>query len=99
MELFLNDGNFDVNVIDVRDLQDGGIQYLYKFDNGYGASVVKRIGSYGHEEDLWELAVIKFYGDDGNDWGLVYDTKINPDVIGYLSDNDVQEILSGIKNL
>lgn len=32
----------------------GGIQ---RFDNGYGASVVRFTYSYGFEQGLWELAV------------------------------------------
>ena len=34
--------------------------YIFKFDNGIGASVIKHIGSYGYDQDLWELATIKF---------------------------------------
>lgn len=35
----------------------GGIQRIYHFDNGYGASVVRFTYSYGFEQGLWELAV------------------------------------------
>ena len=38
---------------------DTGIQRIYKFDNGYGASVVKHKYSYGGDKGLWELAVIE----------------------------------------
>jgi len=27
-------------------------------DNGYGVSVIKYEGSYGYEQDLWEIATI-----------------------------------------
>jgi hypothetical protein len=37
----------------------GGTIKIYKFPNGYGASVVKTGGSYGGGEGLWELAVLK----------------------------------------
>ena len=37
-----------------------GVQYVFRFENNYGASVVKRLGSYGYDQDLWDLAVIRF---------------------------------------
>jgi len=38
---------------------NGGERKLFEFDNGYGASLVKCPGSYGYEQGLWELAVLK----------------------------------------
>ena len=75
----------------------GGIQYLFKFDNHYGASVVKHKCSYGHGQDLWELAVILF--DECGEWDITYDTDIANDVIGNLSDEKVKDILGKIKSL
>ena len=75
----------------------GGIQKIFKFDNMYGASVVKHKYSYGNELGLWELAVIKYYADD--EWHIVYDTKITDDVIGNLTDDDVCFYLEQIKYL
>ena len=66
------------------------MQYLFRFDNGYGASVVKHHGSYGSYADLWELAVIHF--DDHAEWHLTYDTPITDDVEGFLEDNIKVEI-------
>ena len=42
-----------------------GVRYVFRFENNYGASVVKHLGSYGYDQDLWELAVIRFrkYGE------------------------------------
>ena len=37
-----------------------GVRYVFRFENNYGASVVKHLGSYGYDEDLWELAVLRF---------------------------------------
>lgn len=37
-----------------------GVRYVFRFENNYGASVVKHLGSYGYDEDLWELAVVRF---------------------------------------
>lgn len=74
----------------------GGSQVIYKFDNGYGASVVQHAFSYGSEDDLSELAVLKFNGDE---WDFTYDTEITGDVIGYLTEEDVQELLTQIEKL
>lgn len=78
------------------DIYDG-VQYVFKFDNGYGASVIKFKGSYGHLDDLWELAVIRFDGE--NFWNIVYHTDITDDVIGNLTDDGVNKLLERIQNL
>ena len=72
---------------------NGGIQYKAKFTNGYGASIVQHIFSYGGDEGLWELAVL------GKDGYLCYDTPITSDVLGYLSEEEVNEILDQIESL
>ena len=71
---------------------NGGIQKVYEFPNGYGASVIKHKGSYGYSKGLWELAVL-------NEGELCYDTEITNDVIGHLNDPEVDRILRQIKNL
>ena len=65
---------------------------VYKFDNGYGASVVCNFGSYGAKDGLFEVAVLK--GDD-----ICYDTNITNDVIGWCDFGKVAEILERVKNL
>lgn len=77
-------------------LKLGGVQKLYRFDNGYGASVVKNQCSYGGKKGLWELAVIRWRN---NDFDLVYDTPITDDVLGYLTEEDVQKTLLQIQEL
>lgn len=67
--------------------------HRFKFENGYGASVIKHYGSYGYVEDLFELAVL-----DSND-DLCYETPITDDVIGYLTNDEVLELLERIRNL
>lgn len=79
-----------------RDLR-GGRQVIHKFDNGYGASVVQHRFSYGGEEGLFELGVLSF-SDDGK-WGLIYDTPITDDVLGWLTDEDVEAVLKQIEAL
>ena len=74
----------------------GGVKYIFRFDNGYGASVIKHAYSYGHEEDLWELAVLEF--DHGESY-ICYDTEITDDVIGHLTDEEVHAYLDKIKGL
>ena len=74
----------------------GRYQYVFRFDNGYGASVIKHAYSYGYEEDLWELAVLEF--DHGEEY-LCYDTEITDDVIGHLTDEEVHIYLDKIKGL
>ena len=71
---------------------NGGIQYRNNFPNGYGCSIVKHDFSYGHENDLWELAVT-------TEDGLCYDTPITDDVLGYLSDQEVEDIVDKIEQL
>lgn len=83
------------NIID-KNAKNNGIQYIFKFDNGYGASLVKNPLSYGGEEDLWEIAVLSF---DNNGYKIVYDTSITDDVVGYLDEVEAFEVLCKIGNL
>ena len=75
----------------------GGTQKRYRFPNNYRTSVVKHKYSYGGDEGLWELAVLKF--DNEHNSKIVYDTPITNDVIGWLSDDEVEGILSQIEAL
>jgi hypothetical protein len=77
----------------------GGIQKIYKFDNGYGASVIKCPFSYGSKSDLWELAVVLFDGDAPLNYKINYQTPITDDVLGSLTDLDVEDILVKIGSL
>ncbi|MGH2326547.1 hypothetical protein ACQ7EN_08090 [Leuconostoc lactis] len=56
-------------------------QTLYKFPNGFGASVIFHSGSYGYEQGLCEIGVIDWLGDK---WMLTYSTSVTDDVIGFL---------------
>ena len=70
----------------------GGVQARIKFENGYGASVIKSSFSYGGNQGLYELAVL--FEDD-----ITYNTPITDDVLGYLSEDDVTEHLKQIQEL
>lgn len=77
-----------------------GVQKIYKFDNNFGASVVKHTFSHGHKNDLWELAVVAFTDDkDVFKFNLRYDTHITSDVVGYLKQEDVDDLLKDIQAL
>ena len=76
---------------------NGGIQYIFKAPNGYGASIVQHQFSYGHEQGLWELAVTKYTSE--KDWNICYDTHITSDVLGHLTDEEVESTLEAIKAL
>ena len=74
--------------------KNGGTQTIYRFDNGYGASVVCHSFSYGTE-----MAVVKFTGSDLQDFDICYTTGITDDVLGHLSPADVDRYLARIEQL
>ena len=71
-------------------------QTIFKFPNGFGASVIIGIYTYGGDQGLYELAILKFHGDN---YHLDYSTCITDDVIGYLEPKDVRKLLMRIKRL
>lgn len=73
-----------------------GIQYLGFFPNGYGVSIVNHELLFNGKRGDWELAVII-----GNTekFVLTYDTPITEDVLGSLSDDDVNEICIKVSEL
>ena len=79
-----------------------GVQKIYRFPNGFGASVIRAgeggswTGSYGAEDGLWELAVLKW---DGEKSRLTYETSITDDVMGRLTQENVDDILKDIHKL
>lgn len=68
-------------------------QKIYKFGNGYGASVVCNTMSYGGNQGLFEVAVLDLAGD------IVYDTPVTNDVVGFLDFAGVADVLQQIQNL
>jgi hypothetical protein len=69
-----------------------GIHSIVTFDNGYGASIIKTDRSYGGKDGLYELAVLF-------DGLISYDTPITNDVIGFLTEDGVIELLQKIEAL
>jgi len=70
-----------------------GDQLLYKFKNGYGASVIHSQYLYGGDSGLLELAVL------GKDGRISYDTPITNDVVGHLDADEAFDILKRIEKL
>lgn len=77
---------------ETRPLRDGE-QRKFRFENGYGASVVRHQYSYGGPEGLFELAVLDRSGH------LTYDTPVTSDVEGWLTEDAVQSLLAAIEAL
>lgn len=69
-----------------------GIQYVFKFDNNYGASVIRHQYSYGGLKGLWEIAVLK-------DDELDYTSPITNDIVGWLDQDGVTDTLFQISKL
>ena len=87
-----------LKVIPTRN-RPGDTQLIYRFRNGYGASVVQNGTSYGADGKLWELAVIRFENAADNSWDLCYTTPITNDVMGYLDPEDVITYLNRVGDL
>ncbi|MCH4983960.1 hypothetical protein AB4G91_01440 [Macrococcoides goetzii] len=71
---------------------NNGDQYLFKFENGYGASVVNHSFSYTKGNEDFEVAIL------WNDH-ITYDTHITDDVLCYQSIDDVIDVLKKVKLL
>ena len=70
-----------------------GYKKVYKFGNGYGASVVCNQFSYGGDKGLFEVAVLDMAGN------IVYDTPVTGDVLGFLDFDGVAKTLQEIQSL
>ena len=64
---------------------------IYKFDNGYGASVIN--DGYGRESGLCEIAVLD------SDGHLTYSTPITSGVLGWQTQEEVEAVLTAIESL
>jgi hypothetical protein len=88
--------NFGDLIFYPHDNMPDGIAARHFFPNGYGVSVVQFPGSYGYEEHLYEVAILKGLEED---WEICYDTPITDDVIGYQSMEDIDNLLSQVESL
>lgn len=86
--LTFEDIHFTIN----RSFYDTRFGKLF-FKNGYGVSVVSGPYSYGGNDGLYELAVLEKGG------SITYDTPITSDVVGFLSERDVSDIMKKIQKL
>lgn len=90
MDLTYSD-KFKYYIVEQNNL--GYPQTIYKFPNGYGASVIK----FNYVYIGIEIAVLKF-GKNGN-WGIDYSTPITNDVISGLNEKIRDEVLQRIFDL
>ena len=73
---------------------NGGVQLVFRFPNGYGASLINSPMSYGNE-----IAVARFDGDNCDDWDLDHSTPITETVCGHLTLPEVEATLDAIAAL
>ena len=80
---------------------DPGTQKVYRFNNGYGASVVDSVWIHsGLGPEGCELAIVKFKDDeDHNKFERTYETEITDDVMQGLNELEVMEVLIQISKL
>lgn len=106
MKLKLNYKGFELYCVDC-DAGLDSVQYIFRFENDYGASVLKGHGTYGYDDDKWELALLQFRSYNADDYllapfqGLLESSPnmLNDSVIGYLSDAEVRKYLKLIQDM
>jgi len=88
------------NVMDFKQFKSkklrNGIQYVNFYPNGYGVSIIQHEYSYGGNDGLWELAVLIGNYDK---WDICYTSGITEDVLGYLSETEVNSICEKVSEL
>ena len=97
MNLNLNYEGFETYLVQRLEWLDG-VEYQFRFENGYGAIVRKSFASYGHEDDLWELHGRKLDKRTGM-WGLIHHTEFPYYILGYRTDEEIRDLLKRIKEL
>jgi hypothetical protein len=75
-------------------LHPRGAQLIYRFDNGYGASVIP-----DHYDDMRELAVLRIEGSDPMTWPIDCSTPVTPHGVLRLNVEDIEKTLISISRL
>ena len=99
MNLNLNYEGFEkylVNTVDIR-FGGGGRRYEFKFDNSYGATVLKHAYSCGSDGELWIVCVVRWL--DNYYEALDGDSILGTYIIKDLTNEDVRNLLQRIKDL
>ena len=107
INLALNSYEFEEYLIDCYDeLTEGivGIHYIFRFPNGFGASVIKTKCSIGFENNKWELCVLIFEEKNKlalDEYYTVYLGEITGESssVGNLTDKQVINYLRKIKEV
>lgn len=82
-------------IFTTKDYYSGKWARLF-FGNGYGVSVIIGPYSYGWNEWLYELAILKWVEGKSN---LCYDTPITSDVMGHRTSEEITEIMKLVQEL
>ena len=88
--------DYNKYIIDINAYHKG-MQVVFQFDNGYGLSVVSHSFSYGHEDELFEIGILKFHPD--GTYELTYETPITGDILGHQSKEDLINVIEQAINL
>jgi hypothetical protein len=75
-----------------------GEHAFHMFPNYYGVSVIRGQYTYGGKKGRYEIAVIHM-GPNDTESTIMYDTPITNDVIGYLTPEDVTDIMKQVSEL
>lgn len=77
----------------------GGVQRLYRFQNGFGLSVVNSSMLHAYSF-AWEAAVLENVTENGSDFDLTYDTPLTDDVEVFMDDSEANAFIKrAIKEL
>ena len=77
------------------------LQWVYRYENDIGASIIFNKYSYGREDGLFEIATIKFYGEN-NDLFTPVEGIIDympSGIKGYCTFSDISYILDDIRKV
>jgi len=78
--------------LEFEDVGLGRKQARMEFDNNYGASIMTGAGTFSNKDKPYELAVLYCKS-------LCYTTNITSDVLGWLTEHEVNQVLNDIKQL